>query len=171
MTCGNRRRNLCHDIIVTGAATTLVCIFNLAYKQRHILCLQSKVGKHIVIDLLHHLRPVGVTTIRTALMKQDALDGTHLLCLLCHLYQTTIGIATIVIFRQRGPPLIRIGLQLCFILVLVEHLNRTATHSHSHHTYFHIGRQGCHHRASEIIGGTQFTHRTDDRTLGRVPLT
>ena len=63
-----------HLYVMTGAATTHVGILKFSSKERHVFGLQIEVGQKVVVDLLHHVGPFGISTVRAALMEQDTLD-------------------------------------------------------------------------------------------------
>ena len=102
-------------------------------------------------------------------MQQDALDDTYLLGLLGHLDDATIRIFTIVVSGNLSPPLVVVLLIFLLVLILIEHLNRTTTHSYCNDTNLMVGKIG-NHRTAEIIGRTELANRTDNRTLGYIPV-
>ena len=82
--------------LTTAALRSITLVFYLTDIQWHILSIQTKVIKHVVVNLLHHVWPVGVAAVRTSLMQKDTLDYTHLLGLISHLDDASIGIAAVV---------------------------------------------------------------------------
>ena len=171
MRSGNGLRHLCHYGIVCVTRTSLILAQGLADEERNVLGLQAEVCEHVVIDFLDHGRPVGVAIIGTTLMQQDAFDDSDLLCLLCHVDKSLIRVAAIVLFGKNGPPLVGVVGEFLGVLVLVEHLDRTATHGDSHHTHFHLFGQSSHEGASKIVRRAKFANGTDDGNLGGVPFT
>ena len=103
-------------------------------------------------------------------MEQDALDNSHFLCLLGHLNDTSVGVAAIVVLGQRHPPLTRVILHFLLIFVLIEHLDRAATHSHGNDAHTDVLRKTLDHSASEVIAGTQSAVRTYQWRSSLVPL-
>ena len=169
MTSRNNLRNTVYLNIMAGATATHISILHLTNKDGDVSSLQIEVLQHVVINLLHHTGPVGVTTVRTALMQQNALDDTYFLSLFSHIDDTTIGVASIVTLSQSNPPLIGVVLHFLLVLVFVEHLDRAATHSHSNDTHLFVW-QLPHHRTTKIVGRPQLAVRTNDRTCSLVPI-
>ena len=140
MSCRNHLWQLGHDGIMMVAAATHVLTFRLSSEERYVVSVKPQVGEYVVVDLLHHRRPVGIAVVRTALMEEDTLDDTFLLSQLGHVDQTLVGVTAVVFRCQLGPPLTGIAFQLGLIQVFVEHLYRTAAHGHGHDTDLHIQR-------------------------------
>ena len=78
-----------------GTASTLILSSGLTNEQRYILSLQSEVIQQPVINSLYFLRPIRLTIIGTALMKQNALNHSLLLGNFRHINKPFIGIVTV----------------------------------------------------------------------------
>ena len=153
---------------ITG--TALLLTQRLADKEGDVGCVKAEVGQHVVVDFLHHVRPVGVAVVRTALMQQDTLDDTYLLRFLGHLDDAAIGIAAVVLIGQRCPPLSRVISQFLLIQVFVEHLDRTAAHRHGNNPDTHTLGQVLHHSTPEVVGRAKAANRIHQRRHGLVPV-
>ena len=103
-------------------------------------------------------------------MQKDTLDDTNLLGFLSHVNDTAIRILTIIVSSNLSPPLVVIILILLLVKVLIEHLDRTATHCNGNDANLLVG-QFFYHRTTEIVRRSKFTHRANNRTLGRIPIT
>ena len=79
--------------------TTVVGIHHFTGNQGHLVSLQMKVSKQVVVYALHLLGPLLVTGVRLALMQKYPFYHTAFLCNACHLHQT--GIRVVVILFQR----------------------------------------------------------------------
>ena len=169
MTCRDHLGDLRHHMIMPGTATAHLLIFRLTNKEMYLACLQTQITKHVLIDFLHHTRPLLVTIVRLSLMQQDTLDHTYLLSLLRHLDNTAVRIFAVVIPGNLSPPFVIVLFVFLLIQVLVEHLNRAATHGNSDHTDLLV-RQLLHHCAAEIVSRAKLTNRADNRTLGFIPV-
>ena len=71
------------DLLLAADADTLTTsLYDVTCIKVHLLGLQFQVAAEVVIYLLHHSGPLGISGVRLSLMHQDTFDHTVLLCLL-----------------------------------------------------------------------------------------
>ena len=155
-------------LLTTDAHPLSVGLHDVTGIEVHFLGLQLQVATQVVVHLLHHSRPFGVTGIRLALMHQDALDDTILLCSLGQGYQSLVGVAS-VSFQHTLHPTWR-SLHIALDAVGQKSLDVDATNRHMNDTNLDIFGQRRHHRTAKPVGRRQARVRTAKGGYGLTPL-
>ena len=129
----NGLRQLVDLLLATNANTLSVGLYDITSEEGHILGLQLQVAAKGIIHLLHLLGPVGITGIRLALVHQDTLDYTILLCLLGQSNQSFIGVVTVCLQHSLHPTW-SFRLHIVGNLAGHETLDLDSAYSHVDHT-------------------------------------
>ena len=88
-------RQFVNLLLAADADTLAVGLNDISDIEVHLLRLQLQVATQVLIYLLHHASPLGVTGIGLALMHQDTLDDTILLGFLCQFHKTFVGVIVV----------------------------------------------------------------------------
>ena len=145
-------------LLTTDAHTLAVSLHDVSGIEVYLLWFQLQVTAKVVIHLLHHSRPLGVTGVRLTLMHQDALDDTILLCLLGQCDQTLVGIVVISLQHSLHPSWSPFHITLDAIGK--ETFDVDTTNGHMDNANLDVLGQGLHHRTTKPVGRSQSRIRT-----------
>ena len=154
--------------LATDADALASGLDDVPHVEVHILGLQLQVAAQVVIDLLHHARPLGVARVGLALMHQDALDDAVLLCLSGELHQALVGVVVVGLEQAFHPAR---GFLLGILLYAVgqESLDVDAADGDMDDTHLDILGKGCHEGAAEPVGRREACVRTAEGSCGLAP--
>ena len=159
------------NLLLTADAYTLTTSLNdVTYIEVYLFGLQLQVATKVLIYLLHHASPLGVTSIGLALMHQDTLDDTVLLSLLGQLYHTLIRVI-IISLKHTLHPAWSLLLGILLDTIGQESFDINTTDSYMNHTNLDILWQRSHHGTTKPVGRCQTCVRTAERSRSLTPLT
>ena len=156
-------RQLVNLLLTADADALAVGLHNVAHIEVHLLGLQLQVTTKVLVHLLHHACPLGVAGIGLALVHQNTLDDTILLCLLGQFHKTFVGVVVVSSEHTLHPTW---SLLLCILLDAVrqEALDVNTTNSHVNDTNLDILRQRGHEGTTKPVSRCQTCVCTAERS-------